>query len=94
MAPGIPANSPLQPHAAPVSVPCCLFCSPAPLPARPPPCSAIAKVLGPKLAPTVVTRSFITFWYGLNVAFNLQVGAAPPACVASARYAPGARCAV
>jgi hypothetical protein len=50
--------------------------------------------VGPKLAPTVVTLSFITFWYGLNVAFNLQVGAAPPACVASARYAPGARCAV
>jgi Tpt phosphate/phosphoenolpyruvate translocator len=31
----------------------------------------IAAVFGPKLAPVVVTVSFITMWYALNIAFNL-----------------------
>ncbi|KAL4421024.1 hypothetical protein ABPG77_007499 [Micractinium sp. CCAP 211/92] len=34
--------------------------------------STVAKVVGAKNAPTVVTLSFIAFWYGLNIAFNLQ----------------------
>lgn len=34
--------------------------------------STFAKVVGPKAAPTVVTLAFITFWYALNIAFNLQ----------------------
>jgi Tpt phosphate/phosphoenolpyruvate translocator len=32
----------------------------------------VAKVVGAKNAPSVVTLSYITLWYGLNVAFNLQ----------------------
>ena len=39
------------------------------------PCSAVSKVVGAKSAPAVVTLSFIAFWYALNIAFNLQVGA-------------------
>ena len=31
--------------------------------------------MGAKAAPAVVTLSFIAFWYALNIAFNLQVGA-------------------
>lgn len=38
-------------------------------------CSTFAKVVGPKAAPTVVTLAFITFWYALNIAFNLQARA-------------------
>ncbi len=34
--------------------------------------SAVAKVVGAKNAPSVVTLGFIAFWYSLNVAFNLQ----------------------
>lgn len=34
--------------------------------------SAIAKIVGPKLAPTIVTSGYIALWYALNVAFNLQ----------------------
>jgi hypothetical protein len=33
--------------------------------------STIAKIVGPKLAPAVVTLSFIALWYALNVGFNL-----------------------
>lgn len=36
-------------------------------------CSTVAKVTGAKLAPQVVTCSFIAIWYALNIAFNLQV---------------------
>ncbi len=36
-----------------------------------PVCSAISKMVGPKLAPAVVTLSFIALWYALNVYFNL-----------------------
>ena len=32
----------------------------------------MAKVVGAKNAPGVVTLTFIAFWYALNVAFNLQ----------------------
>ncbi|KAK9908442.1 hypothetical protein WJX75_007915 [Coccomyxa subellipsoidea] len=32
---------------------------------------AVSKVVGVKAAPSVVTLSFVTMWYGLNVAFNL-----------------------
>lgn len=31
----------------------------------------MSKVVGVKLAPPVVTLTFVTMWYGLNVAFNL-----------------------
>lgn len=43
----------------------------------PPRCcrSAVSKVVGAKSAPAVVTLGFIAFWYALNIAFNLQVGA-------------------
>lgn len=34
-------------------------------------CRAVSKVVGVKAAPSVVTLSFVTMWYGLNVAFNL-----------------------
>lgn len=40
-----------------------------------PACSTVSKVVGAKAAPAVVTLSFIAFWYALNIAFNLQVGA-------------------
>ncbi|KAK9813816.1 hypothetical protein WJX73_010843 [Symbiochloris irregularis] len=33
---------------------------------------AIAKITGPKLAPGVVTGSFVLLWYAMNVFFNLQ----------------------
>jgi len=33
--------------------------------------STLSKIVGPKLAPTVVTLTFITLWYALNVYFNL-----------------------
>ncbi|KAG2493019.1 hypothetical protein HYH03_008682 [Edaphochlamys debaryana] len=33
--------------------------------------TAVSKVVGAKLAPTVVTLSFITLWYALNIGFNL-----------------------
>lgn len=53
-----------------------------------PACSTVAKVVGAKAAPAVVTLSFIAFWYALNIAFNLQVGAGQPQSVAAA----AARC--
>lgn len=34
-------------------------------------CRAVSKVVGVKAAPSVVTLSFVTMWYGLNVGFNL-----------------------
>lgn len=34
--------------------------------------NAVAKIVGPKAAATAVTIGFITCWYALNVAFNLQ----------------------
>lgn len=34
--------------------------------------ASVAKVVGPSLAPTVVTGGYIAMWYALNVAFNLQ----------------------
>lgn len=34
--------------------------------------SVLAKVVGPKLAPTLLTVTFIGVWYALNIAFNLQ----------------------
>lgn len=33
--------------------------------------SAVAKVVGPDNAPSVVTIGFIAFWYALNIGFNL-----------------------
>jgi hypothetical protein len=41
-------------------------------------CSTVAKVVGAENAPSVVTLGFIAFWYGLNIAFNLQVSSALP----------------
>jgi Tpt phosphate/phosphoenolpyruvate translocator len=32
----------------------------------------LSKVVGPKLAPNLVTLTFIVIWYGLNIGFNLQ----------------------
>jgi diaminopimelate decarboxylase/solute carrier family 35 protein E1 len=36
-------------------------------------CRAASKLVGVRNAPTAVTLSFIAIWYGLNIAFNLQV---------------------
>ncbi|GLC43444.1 hypothetical protein PLESTB_001557900 [Pleodorina starrii] len=33
--------------------------------------TTVSKVVGVKLAPTVVTLTFIAFWYALNIGFNL-----------------------
>ena len=33
--------------------------------------SIVAKISGPKLAPTVVTVAYILVWYALNIGFNL-----------------------
>lgn len=33
--------------------------------------TAVSKIVGPKMAPAVVTLGFITLWYALNVYFNL-----------------------
>lgn len=41
-------------------------------------CSTVAKVVGAENAPSVVTLGFIAFWYGLNIAFNLQASSALP----------------